>query len=79
MYVNTMWEGMCVNNCVEFPCIRRSLDAQLRNLECNAVSATAITHHFLGKMVSQNPKPYATSAMQNIAPATVNLTNYATA
>ena len=31
--------------------VRRPLEAQLANLECNATSAVQITHHFLGLMV----------------------------
>ena len=31
---------------------RRPLQQQLANLECNAVCAVAITHHFLTRMVS---------------------------
>ena len=34
---------------------RRPLQQQLANLECNAVCAVAITHHFLTRMVSCTP------------------------
>jgi hypothetical protein len=33
--------------------LRRPLERQLANMECNAGSAVQITHHFLAQMVSE--------------------------
>jgi hypothetical protein len=34
--------------------LRRPLEAQLANMECNAGSAVQITHHFLAQMVGDH-------------------------
>lgn len=35
----------------------RPLEQQMANMECNAVCAVAITHHFLTRMVCSSPCP----------------------
>ena len=46
---NALRSGQGESLCVPLRC--RPLEAQMTNLECNAVSAVQITHHFLAQMV----------------------------